>query len=453
MTIQLQHVPFPVEVIPSIAPVFPADEYITRIDALYARAGTDWVAVYGDREHFANLTFLTGYDPRFEEALLLIGPGGRRVMIVGNEGCGYVPLTTPWIDVLLCQSFSLAGQPRLTAPKLSDVIAAAGIRAGVTVGIVGWKYLGETETDDPRRPAFVPALIVHTLKHAVGAQGGVSDVTAVMMNPVDGLRAQNSAAQIAAFEWSAMRASASVFNIVNGTKPGMSEYKAVAEMRYEGDPLTAHVMFASGHSNIVGLRSPTPRRIETGDGVTTAVSFWGSLVCRAGMITKPEVEFFVTYCEPYFKALTTWYESLHICAAGGDIYTAVTLAFGDADFNSMLNPGHLISFDEWVHSPIRPGSTERIASGMALQSDIIPYPLPEGLSLNCEDTVVIADAVLRAELQADYNDAWQRIQARRAFMSSQLGITLAEEVLPLSTAPAYLPPFWLAPQMVCVKTA
>ena len=26
--------------------------------------------VYGDREHFANLAFLTGFDPRFEEAIL-----------------------------------------------------------------------------------------------------------------------------------------------------------------------------------------------------------------------------------------------------------------------------------------------------------------------------------------------------------------------------------------------
>ena len=29
--------------------------------------------VYADREHFANLHFLTNFDPRFEEAVLLLG--------------------------------------------------------------------------------------------------------------------------------------------------------------------------------------------------------------------------------------------------------------------------------------------------------------------------------------------------------------------------------------------
>jgi len=449
MNIKLQHIPFPAEEFPETAPIFPVTEYTERINALYSRAGMDWVVVYGDREHFANLTFLTGYDPRFEEALLLIGPGGRRFLVVGNEGRGYAPLTTPWIEVLLCQSFSLGGQPRATAPRLADVLAASGIGAGMSIGVVGWKYLDVTETDDPRRPAFVPVFIVHALRHMVGSHNGVSDVTALMMNPADGLRACNSAAQIAAFEWSAMRASTHVFRILRGTHPGMSEFAAVAQMGYEGDPLTAHVMFASGSGNIVGLRSPTARRIEAGDGVTTAVSFWGSLVCRAGMISEPDDAFFATYCVPYFRAMATWYQALHVGALGGDIFTAVTAAFGDAPFNSMLNPGHLVSFDEWVHSPIRPNSADRIASGMALQSDIIPYPLPAGLSLNCEDTVVIADAALRADLQAGYPALWSRIQARCAFMTDQLGITLAEEVLPLSIAPAYLPPFWGQPERVC----
>ena len=31
------------------------------------------LVVYGDREHFANLAYLTGFDPRFEEAVLIVG--------------------------------------------------------------------------------------------------------------------------------------------------------------------------------------------------------------------------------------------------------------------------------------------------------------------------------------------------------------------------------------------
>jgi hypothetical protein len=450
MKIELRDIPFPSEDIPPGPPTITADEYERRIQLLYDRAGVDWVMVYGDREHLANLAFLTGYDPRFEEALLLVGPRRQRFMVVGNEGRGYVPLTTPWIDVLLCQSMSLAGQSRTEAPRLADVLNAAGIGRGARVGMVGWKYLEPEETDDQTQPAYVPAYMVDVVRSLVNSTGTVTDVTAVMMHPANGLRANNSAAQIAAFEWSAMRASACVFRLVHGMRPGMTEFEGVALMRYEGDPLSAHIMFATGKDNIVGLRSPSAKRVELGDGATTAASFWGSLVCRAGMVLDSVDEaFFNRTVAPYFQAMVAWYQTMRIGVTGGEIHDAVTSSFGSAPFNSMLNPGHLVSFDEWVHSPIRPGSSEAITSGMALQTDIIPSPLPAGKSLNCEDTVAIADARLRTELQSTYPDVWGRISARRAFMRDQLGIALADEVLPLSTAPAYLPPFWLKNRMVC----
>ena len=51
-----------------------ASEYEQRMDATYAACGCEWVLVYADREHYANLVWLTNLDPRFEEALLVLGP-------------------------------------------------------------------------------------------------------------------------------------------------------------------------------------------------------------------------------------------------------------------------------------------------------------------------------------------------------------------------------------------
>jgi hypothetical protein len=115
----------------------------------------------------------------------------------------------------------------------------------------------------------------------------------------------------------------------------------------------------------------------------------------------------------------------------------------------MLNPGHLIGADEWLHSPIRSGSRELLASGMVLQCDIIPTPLPAGTVLNCEDSVALADGALRDELARAFPRLWARIESRRAFMAESLGLTLAPEVLPLSFANAYMPPFWLDDTLVC----
>jgi hypothetical protein len=80
---------------------------------------------------------------------------------------------------------------------------------------------------------------------------------------------------------------------------------------------------------------------------------------------------------------------------------------------------------------------------MVFQSDIIPTGIRPGWTANCEDTVAIADAQLRAAIEARHPELWSRIVTRRAFMRGSLGIEVRDEVLPLSPTPAYFPPFWL----------
>ena len=50
---------------------------------------------------------------------------------------------------------------------------------------------------------------------------------------------------------------------------------------------------------------------------------------------------------------------------------------------------------------------------MPIQVDIIPTPMRDGWALNCEDGIVFADAVLRAELKARHPAVVERIEARR----------------------------------------
>ena len=76
MTISLRTVRIPDFGVPLDRPAIPSATYDARARALAERAGTDWVVVYADREHNANIAFLTGFEPRFEEALLLLGPSG-----------------------------------------------------------------------------------------------------------------------------------------------------------------------------------------------------------------------------------------------------------------------------------------------------------------------------------------------------------------------------------------
>src|SRR5437588_10093413 len=116
-------------------PEVPGATYDARCRAVYAAAGCDWVVVYGDREHFGNIVFLSGFDPRFEEALFLLGPGDRRVLLIGNEGESYAALAPlPGLTVLVAQSLSLMAQDRSRHPRLTDRLQDAGIKQGDTVG-------------------------------------------------------------------------------------------------------------------------------------------------------------------------------------------------------------------------------------------------------------------------------------------------------------------------------
>ncbi|HMO57628.1 MAG TPA: M24 family metallopeptidase [Roseiflexaceae bacterium] len=450
MSVVLRHAPPPTVEVPLARPQLPAAAYEDRMDRLYAAAACDWVVVYGDREHAANLAFCCGFDPRFEEALLLLGPAGRRTLVVGNEGLGYTPLAGAALEIALAQSLSLMGQARDTTPDLARVLAVAGIAAGARVGVVGWKYYEAAEIDDPTQPAFVPAFVLYALRRVIGSGGTLHDLTRLLMHPVSGLKSHNTAAQIAQSEWGAARSAAAVLRIVAGARPGMHEYETASLMEYAGEPLICHAMLASGSGPVIGLRSPTARVLQHGDGITTAIGYWGGLCCRAGLLREtPEPVFHEQYVVPYFRTLAAWWSQLRIGMSGGDIDALVRTTLADAPFKPALNPGHLIALDEWTHTPIRPGSNENLASGMILQCDIIPAPMPDGWVLNCEDSVALADASLRADIAAGYPQLWQRIEARRNWMHAALGISLADEVLPLSVAPAGLAPYWLMPDLRC----
>jgi hypothetical protein len=438
---------------PVQAPRIPASTYEKRCREAYARAECDWLVVYADREHLANITFLSGYDPRFEEALLLLGPREKRILVVGNEGEAYAPLAgLPGLEIALAQSMSLMGQDRSRKPDLAAVLRAAGLSRGQTIGLVGWKYFEPDEWDEPSPGLLVPHYLVVMLSRIAGGADALKDATAVLMHPSSGLRSTIDADQIALHEWGAARASAAVWRIVTGTRLSVSELEAASVMGYAGEVLSAHVMYATGDSQsaVIGLRSPGGRIVSRGDGAATAVGYWGGLSARAGLIADHDDAFLKT-AVAYFGGLIAWYEAADIGVAGEDLFAAVAGALEEGGLKSTLNPGHLTGHDEWIHTPIRRGSRERIASGMPFQVDIIPSPLRAGWALNCEDGVLFADAALRAELRARHPKVSERIEARRRFVSDKLGINVGDSILPLSSTPLCLPPFWLASGLLLAR--
>jgi hypothetical protein len=298
---------------------------------------------------------------------------------------------------------------------------------------------------------------VDTLRERAGRSGSVVNATQLLMDSTRGLRASNEFEQLASFEFAACHTSDSVKRAIFGLSPGMTEFDVVKLMRLNGLPHSCHTMLSTG-SRASGLRSPSGKIIDRGDRFTTAVGYWGHLTCRAGWVVSDASEMpaaAADYVEklaaPYFACAAEWYETLGIGVTGGALDAVARRHLGGPFFNLALNPGHLIHLDEWLNSPIYPGSTERFRSGQAVQCDIIPAVGDPYFTVNIEDGVALLDDRGRARFAERYPDAWNRIEARRAYMADALGIRLKPEVLPFSNIPAYLPPFLLSPHRALAR--
>ena len=437
---------------PDEMPEIPAGLYGARIEALRARAEArsyDRLVVYADREHSANLSFLSGFDPRFEESLLVLGPTGDPAILVGNECYGMAGTAPVELRRHRFQDFSLPGQPRDRSRPLGEILADEGIGAGSRVGTIGWKTYASRTTIE------IPAYIVDELRRLTGPGGLVENATDLLIDAADGLRVINEVEQLAAFEFAACQTSQGVRQLLEGLRPGMRESEAVRLLGWNGSPLSCHLMLTAGPRASFGLLSPGDRRIERGDRFTVAFGIWGALNCRAGFVVEDATELppgIADYVDrlvgPYFEAVAEWYGALHIGQTGGTLQAIVDRHLGDPFFGIFLNPGHQLHLDEWINSPVGPGSTVELASGMALQVDIIPATGTDYFTTNIEDGVALADQSLRAAFAGRYPAAWERIQARRRFMDDVLGIRLHPDVLPFSNLPAYLPPFLLRPDRV-----
>jgi Xaa-Pro aminopeptidase len=441
-------------------PAASLEEFQSRIDtarvAMESRRLTHLV-VYGDREHFANLAYLTGFDPRFEEALLVIRPRETPALLVGNECEAYLSVSPLFAAGRLrserFQPFSLLNQPRDSSRPLDQIFRGLGIIRGSLVGCVGWKYFSAAEHPLGHRAIDLPAYITDTLRE-LAAPENVVNATDILMHPDHGLRTFCSPAEIAYFEYTSMLASDGMRRIIFGLRDGMSDHEAAQLAGYNGEPLGCHMTFATGQNRHGGLASPAGARIHRRDFVSMNVCYWGANSCRAGWAASaaadlPRVaqDYVTEFAGVYFEAMSEWFALLRVGAAGDSLNEVIRTRLPFEKFGIFLNPGHLIHLDEWLSSPIFPGSQIRIHSGMVMQVDVIPSSSTY-FSTRMEDGIVLADEDLQGELRAQYPDCFSRCLERRRFMRNTLGIEVDDDVLPLSNMPAIVPPYFFRPNHI-----
>lgn len=427
---------------------------LAAVRVAMAGAGCAALVIYGDREHAANLHWLTGFDPRFEEAVLVVTDDDA-LLIAGNECLAYTvvsPLVAAGrVRTGLCASLSLPSQPR-GSRRLWEWLDET-IPAGAKVGAVGWKWYGSDELPAGQDPALaldIPAFLADPLRERAGR---VENATALFMHPGHGLRAQVTADEIARLEFSNHMAAAALKRMVFAFREGMTDFAAVEAARVGGLPLGCHSTFAMGDTP--GLSGPIGDRIRRGVPASFNVAHWGSNICRAGWMARGAEDlppsaagYLEEFVFPYTRAMSDWCGMMRPGVAGGAVWAMIHDRL-PADFGITLNPGHLIGLDEWMSSPIGPESGIPLASGMAMQMDIIPAH-PGWGSTRMEDGYVIADEDLREELVRKHPNAARRCALRAEFMTRVIGMEVPDSLLPLADTCGIIAPWLLDPAQVVV---
>ena len=414
--------------------------------------GLSHLVIYADREHFANMFWLTNFDPRFEEALMILGTDSSRppLVLVGNECESHLNmsplLASGDIRCERYQPFSLLDQPRDESRPLMEIFSDEGVGRNSEVGCVGWKYFSEKEFERHGTVIEIPAYIVDILRKMAGS---VSNATDLFMSPESGMRTICSPYEIALFEYSNSLSATGIRNGLENFKPGITDTETVRYYQYNGMPLSCHIGMKSSGNQHYGLSSPTGDVIRLGQPASTGIAYRGSNVCRAGWVAESEADlpenakdYAENFAGPYFCACAEWLEHLKIGTTGHELWKIINDLLPYDKFGIYLNPGHLIHYDEWLSSPIYKGSEISLKSGMCIQTDIIPRS-PIYSSSRMEDGLVLADNALQDRLQEFYPDVHDRCTARRDFVRTVIGINLPDEVLPLSDTFGIVPPYFL----------
>lgn len=457
--IEYKEVELPEFGLPAVEPFLHASIYKNRVaNAILKFRGLNLNAlvVYADREHFGNIAYLTGFEPRYEETLLILVLNRIPTLVVGNESWVYSDISPVSTRKALYQNFNLPGQPRDRSDALDKIFRFEGITNNWKIGVVGWKSLVDKKSANSKYLIEIPSYITDTLRTISGNYANVINVNDIFTDPETGMRVINELDQLAIFEHASTFASAAVKNFLFGVKPKMPEYEAVRLMNINGMPLSAHTVLSTGPRSNRRIESPSSKIIENGEQYTISYGLRGGICSRAGFIAGSENDlkedtrdYISKLIKPYFIAIAEWYSNIGIGVKGGALYDiVVNKHLSNPFFGITLTPGNMLSSEGWLNTPIFKGSTIELRSGMAFQANMVPLTNSRYFSTNMEDGLALADEKLRGDFAAKYPEAWARIQGRRKFMEEVIGIKLKPEVLPFSNIPAYLPPYILSPKKV-----
>ena len=447
--IRLKEIKIP-ELEQNLKPVVLSDETMNeRKEKLLAKMrsnGYEAIVIYAELEHGSNFEYLCGFLPRFEEALLILHSCGKAYMVLGNENLNKASKSRIEVEAVHMPYFSLPNQPMETDKSVVEILSQCELEKLKSIGLVGWKNF-TSKFDDNTALYDIPYFVVEAIKN-ICREAKFSNATKLFIGE-NGVRTINNANEFAHYEFGAALAGNCILETMQEFDEGKTEMQVAEKLSAFGQQHNVVTIMAAGERFEKANMYPSNKVIKNGDRISITTGFKGGLQSRGGYavfceeeLPEGEKDYLEKVAIPYFTAVKTWLETIHIGMNGKELYDKIEEVMPKAQYGWSLNPGHLCGDEEWLASPVYPDSVEVLRSGMLFQIDIIPSVSGYG-GISCESGVMLADEILREKIKNEYPEIWDRIQKRIAYIKEELGINISEEVIPTSSATAYCRPFLL----------
>ncbi len=410
----------------------------------------DAMIIYADLEHGSNFEYLTGFLPRFEEALLIVFSEGQAELVLGNENLNKASKARIDAKAIHMPVFSLPNQPMYDCKSIDLCLNTSRIKRAKRIGITGWKLFSselKNQEDCYDLPYFVIDAIKKVCPHAE-----LKNSTGLFIGE-NGVRVTNNEEELAHYEFGAALAGRCMQDAMDNISLGKNEMEIAEHLSALGQKHNVVTIMSTGERFEKANLYPGRKMIKKGDRISITTGYKGGLQSRCGYavcgkdeLPEKEKTYVETVVIPYFQAVKTWIEQIHIGMTGGELYEVIDNVFPKEIYGWNLNPGHLCADEEWLCSPIYKDSKEIIQSGMIFQIDIIPSVAGyQGAS--CESGVALADEDLRNKIRKHFPEMWERVCKRKTYMKNELGICVPEEVMPMSSMTAYYRPYLLNKDM------
>jgi Xaa-Pro aminopeptidase len=250
-----------------------------------------------------------------------------------------------------------------------------------------------------------------------------------MFNPIDGLRIFHDAHQLAVIERNSTLLTNIVNEVISNLEEGMSEVDVARLIQFSGEHHLYYPIICIGEKRIkLAYAKPSKEfTLTDGEQILISLGFGGSAHAREGRFLHFEEKLVDTpiykIYEQFFEMKYVWLTNLAIGNTGHQLFQLVDQIY---DRELKINPGHNIDeYQEWTQSTFRRDDRNIIQSGMVFHIDIITETFNN-------DTIAVASMELRESLSTNYPGTVERIQQRRDYLKTVIGLELDESVLPFS---------------------